>query len=175
MGCDLLRLLEDVALDALSEEDRFGADEPSARVAADGRLLVATDARRKEVYWATYDVTGDLPVRLAGPDVARAADLDERVRALPAVGRGPELYASELTGWPAHDRAFISDAFGCTPSETVAGIVHIGTPPDTPITDRRADFVAFVIEQVARRKAAEDAVFARLDDATRSDAGDDGR
>ena len=46
---------------------------------------------------------------------------------------------------------------------------------DTPITDRRADFVAFVIEQVARRKAAEDAVFARLDDATRSDAGDDGR
>ncbi len=51
--------------------------------------------------------------------------------------------ANWLTGWPAHDRAFISDAFGCTPSETVAGIVHIGTPPDTPITDRpRPDPVA---------------------------------
>ena len=82
-----------------------GADEPSARVAADGRLLVATDARRKEVYWATYDVTGDLPVRLEGPDVARAAALDAGIRALPTVGRGPELYASELTAWPAQGAA----------------------------------------------------------------------
>lgn len=45
-----------------------------------------------------------------------------------------------------------------------------GEPPappveDIPITNRREDFVAFVIEQVARRKAAEDAFFARLDDA----------
>jgi hypothetical protein len=45
-----------------------------------------------------------------------------------------------------------------------------GEPPappveDIPITNRREDFVAFVIAQVARRKAAEDAFFARLDDA----------
>ncbi len=45
-----------------------------------------------------------------------------------------------------------------------------GEPPappveDIPITNRREDFVAFVIEQVARRKAAEDAFFARRDDA----------
>ena len=37
--------------------------------------------------------------------------------------------ANWLTGWPAHDAAFIARAFGCLPGETVAGIVHIGTPP----------------------------------------------
>lgn len=44
-----------------------------------------------------------------------------------------------------------------------------GEPPapaieDTPIINRRRDFVEFVIQQVARRKAAEDAFFARLND-----------
>jgi nitroreductase len=34
-----------------------------------------------------------------------------------------------LTGWPAHDAVFTARAFGCTAEETVAGIVHIGTPP----------------------------------------------
>jgi hypothetical protein len=43
-----------------------------------------------------------------------------------------------------------------------------GEPPaptveDTPIEDRRADFVQYVIEQVARRKAAEDSFFAGID------------
>ncbi len=59
------------------------------------------------------------------------------------------------------------------PSRQTAWPGEAPAPPveDTPITDRRADFVAFVIEQVARRKAAEDAVFARLDDAARSDDG----
>ena len=37
--------------------------------------------------------------------------------------------ANWLTGWPAHDPVFAARAFGCTPGETVAGIVHIGTPP----------------------------------------------
>ena len=41
--------------------------------------------------------------------------------------------ANWLTGWPAHDPAFIAAAFGCSPPETIAGIVHIGTPaPDGP-------------------------------------------
>lgn len=44
-----------------------------------------------------------------------------------------------------------------------------GEPPapaveDIPITNRRADFVRFVIEEVAKRKAAEEAAFARFDD-----------
>ncbi len=38
--------------------------------------------------------------------------------------------ANWLTGWVAHDPAFAARAFGCVPGETVAGIVHIGTPPE---------------------------------------------
>lgn len=57
-------------------------------------FLVATDARRKEVYWAVYSVEAGLPVRGDGPGVAHAADLPEPVRTLPAVGRGPQLYDS---------------------------------------------------------------------------------
>jgi nitroreductase len=44
-----------------------------------------------------------------------------------------------LTGWPAHDANFRARAFGCTPDERVAGILHIGTagapPPDRPRPD----------------------------------------
>ena len=38
--------------------------------------------------------------------------------------------ANWLTGWPAHDATFCARAFGCSGDETVAGIVHIGTPPE---------------------------------------------
>lgn len=38
--------------------------------------------------------------------------------------------ANWLTGWPAHDPDFAARAFGCQEGETVAGIVHIGTPPE---------------------------------------------
>lgn len=45
------------------------------------RLIVATDARRNEVYWSEYsgvDAAG-LPVRTAGPALARAAELSALV------------------------------------------------------------------------------------------------
>lgn len=63
----------------------------------DTALAVATDARRREVYWATY-VAGPhgMPLRTAGPGVARAADLPAEVRALPCAGRGPGLYPQAL-------------------------------------------------------------------------------
>jgi tRNA threonylcarbamoyladenosine biosynthesis protein TsaB len=48
--------------------------------------VVATDARRKEVYLASYDATGR---RLDGPHVARPGDAATRG---PVVGQGPELY-----------------------------------------------------------------------------------
>lgn len=35
-----------------------------------------------------------------------------------------------LTGWPAHDAVFAARAFGCAEGETVAGIIHIATPPE---------------------------------------------
>ena len=38
--------------------------------------------------------------------------------------------ANWLTGWAAHDPVFAARAFGCIGKETVAGIVHIATPPE---------------------------------------------
>ena len=58
----------------------------------EGELLVATDARRKEVYWARYAVGAGSVARLVGPAVDRPADLPQEVRALPTVGRGPVLF-----------------------------------------------------------------------------------
>lgn len=69
--------------------------------AAEGdRVLVATDARRKEVYTATYAVAAgpsglDIE-RRREPEVSRAADLPEAERALPAIGAGPALYPAAL-------------------------------------------------------------------------------
>jgi tRNA threonylcarbamoyl adenosine modification protein YeaZ len=58
-----------------------------AAAAAGGReFLVATDARRQEVYWARY--SGEAR-RLTGPSVASPASLDPTV---PAAGEGPWLY-----------------------------------------------------------------------------------
>ena len=52
----------------------------------DGPFVVATDARRKEVYLASYDADGR---RLEGPAVARPADVATSV---PVVGEGAVLY-----------------------------------------------------------------------------------
>ena len=47
--------------------------------------------------------------------------------------------ANWLSGWPSHDRGFVEAAFGLSPLETVAGIVHIATEanlgPDRPRPD----------------------------------------
>ena len=53
------------------------------------RFLVATDARRREVYYACYDETG----RFAGPQVDRPGDI-EWPGSLPAVGEGARMYES---------------------------------------------------------------------------------
>jgi tRNA threonylcarbamoyl adenosine modification protein YeaZ len=55
--------------------------------------VVATDARRKEVYWARYDVTAAGVLRAGKPRVARAEAIAEEVRGLPVIGRGGVLYA----------------------------------------------------------------------------------
>jgi tRNA threonylcarbamoyl adenosine modification protein YeaZ len=60
-------------------------------------FLVATDARRKEVYWARYSLAeGQLPVLEDGPHVGFAADLPD----LPAYGAGAGLYADTLKADP---------------------------------------------------------------------------
>ena len=58
----------------------------------DGELLVASDARRKEVYWARYVSADGSAMRTGEPAVNHPLDLPEEVRALPTVGRGPVLY-----------------------------------------------------------------------------------
>jgi tRNA threonylcarbamoyl adenosine modification protein YeaZ len=44
----------------------------------DGPFVVLTDARRREVYWSAHDETG---TRVAGPGLAKPADLDDAIRA----------------------------------------------------------------------------------------------
>ncbi|HYI59042.1 MAG TPA: tRNA (adenosine(37)-N6)-threonylcarbamoyltransferase complex dimerization subunit type 1 TsaB [Microlunatus sp.] len=58
-----------------------------------GDFVVATDARRKEVYWARYAADG---TRLDGPAVNRPSELP----ALPTVGPGADLYADGLPSVP---------------------------------------------------------------------------
>lgn len=67
-----------------------------------GPILVATDARRKEVYWAVYEQDSGDVVRRDEPVVERAADLPREVRALPTVGRGPRLWPAELANPLGH-------------------------------------------------------------------------
>lgn len=61
-------------------------------------VAVATDARRKEIYWALYD--GPAPDgsrrRLEGPAVGKPADVARVLAGLPVIGRGAELYAEAL-------------------------------------------------------------------------------
>lgn len=88
-----------------------GLDALAAQAAADlglaagDRVLVATDARRREVYWARYRVEPDAPGRVAvldGPGVSRADRLaqDGAVRGAVVVGRGATLYPEALPAAP---------------------------------------------------------------------------
>ncbi|PIM67484.1 tRNA (adenosine(37)-N6)-threonylcarbamoyltransferase complex dimerization subunit type 1 TsaB [Streptomyces sp. JV178] len=55
----------------------------------EGPFVAATDARRKEVYWARY---ADARTRVTDPAVDRPAEIAEVVAGLPAVGAGALLY-----------------------------------------------------------------------------------
>ena len=59
----------------------------AADVPGPGPFLVATDARRREVYYARYDQAG----RYSGPQVDRPDDIEDRT-SLPAFGEGARLY-----------------------------------------------------------------------------------
>ncbi len=60
----------------------------AAPAAAGTEFLVATDARRREVYWARYDASGG---RLEGPAVGRADSIPGAGQ-LPVAGAGGPLY-----------------------------------------------------------------------------------
>jgi tRNA threonylcarbamoyl adenosine modification protein YeaZ len=101
-----------------------------------GRVLVATDARRREVYWALYDGGR----RIGDAAVAKPADL-----ALPgdidfAMGAGAHLYA-EVIGLPvAETPRYPSPAAlaVCAADRIIAGAP---SDPLTPLYLRRPDAV----------------------------------
>ena len=76
------------SLDALAHQ---GWREEAAGLGSS--CIVATDARRKEVYWARYDLTARGVARRGEPMVAKAESIADEVRGLPVIGRGAVLYA----------------------------------------------------------------------------------
>ncbi len=63
----------------LASHDAIAAEHYAA--GASGRILVVTDARRREVYWSAYSgVSADgIPERIGEPGLSRPADLAENV------------------------------------------------------------------------------------------------
>jgi len=100
----------------------------------DGPLLVAGDARRREVYWAVY-ASG---ARTAGPDVSKPADLATSATAM--AGAGARLYESTL-GLPMLDDDYPT-VLGL--ARCAADRIRDGAPsePLTPLYLRRPDAVA---------------------------------
>ena len=105
------------------------------RAAGPGRVLVATDARRREVYHATY-ADGR---RVSGPDVARPADVP--VDADRAVGEGAVTY-SEVFGVPVD--GLLLHPPGAALIALAADRVRsrAASEPLTPLYLRRPDAVA---------------------------------
>ena len=68
----------------------------AAGVGIETPFIAATDARRKEVYWALYD----RGVRIEGPAVDHPAELAALHHGVPVFGRGAELYADVLDAQP---------------------------------------------------------------------------
>ncbi|MFI7698437.1 tRNA (adenosine(37)-N6)-threonylcarbamoyltransferase complex dimerization subunit type 1 TsaB [Nonomuraea sp. NPDC049480] len=96
-------------------------------------FLVATDARRKEVFWARY---ADMRTRLDGPFVERPAQVP--VEGLPVVGAGAELYR-DIFGQTEAPPYPYAGALASLAAERLAE----GTPldPPRPIYLRRPDAV----------------------------------
>jgi universal bacterial protein YeaZ len=65
------------------------------------QFLIASDARRKEVYWARYDHTGR---RLEGPQVSAPAELPD----LPLGGPGAHLVSADVAGPDAIDAGLMA-------------------------------------------------------------------
>jgi tRNA threonylcarbamoyl adenosine modification protein YeaZ len=70
-------------------------DAIARRHAGGGDLLVATDARRRQVYWASYDAAG---ARVDGPHVDGPAVVAERSAGARVAGAGALLYRGAFEG-----------------------------------------------------------------------------
>ncbi|MDT4995943.1 MAG: tRNA threonylcarbamoyladenosine biosynthesis protein TsaB [Pseudonocardiales bacterium] len=101
-----------------------------------GELLVASDARRREVYWARYDADGD---RTTGPGVAAAADVPLGAAAAMA-GAGARSYRDAF-GLPQRPYDYPTAA---ALAARAAGRIRAGAPGEVlqPCYLRRPDAVA---------------------------------
>ena len=108
---------------------KLGVD---AEMAAKGRAIYDTSALAVAVISSPKEQPKVPEVEQRASAHALCMNL---VNAAEAQGWG----ACWLTGWPAHHPVWAAEAFGCTPHERVAGIVHIGTvaaeAPDRPRPD----------------------------------------
>ncbi|MEV6027186.1 tRNA (adenosine(37)-N6)-threonylcarbamoyltransferase complex dimerization subunit type 1 TsaB [Streptomyces sp. NPDC052036] len=96
-------------------------------------FVVATDARRKEVYWARYD---NARTRVTDPAVDRPADIAEQVAGLPAVGAGALLYPDTFPR--AHEPEHVSAAaLASLAAERLAAGEELAAP--RPLYLRRPD------------------------------------
>lgn len=94
-----------------------------------GEFLVATDARRREVYWARYSAAG----RLAGPAVGSPAGLGD---GLPVAGEGGWLYPGQL-GEPVPPRYPAAATLASLAARRIAAGDPL--PPPEPLYLRRPD------------------------------------
>jgi tRNA threonylcarbamoyl adenosine modification protein YeaZ len=100
-----------------------------------GNLLVVTDARRREVYWAAYGPTG---ARVDGPHVEVPAALVDRLSGLDAIAAAGG--SAGVTGLPVLEPASPAPA---ALVEVAASAVRSGTVPGPlePLYLRRPDAV----------------------------------
>lgn len=98
--------------------------------------IVATDARRKEVYWARYRLGDHLPQRLGEPAVSKALDVE--VGQAVCLGRGCQLYPEAL---PPHPAALeLLDPRAADLAQVATGELQAAPPRDpAPLYLRRPD------------------------------------
>ncbi|MBL9046822.1 MAG: nitroreductase [Tabrizicola sp.] len=108
-----------------------------ANLAEDRAVQLGGDAEKIAKGRGQYDLGKLAVVVIASPKSAPKVPEIEQLMSAAALCFGLVNTAEAagwgacwLTGWPAHDPVFAASAFGCRAGETVAGIVHIGTPPE---------------------------------------------
>jgi tRNA threonylcarbamoyl adenosine modification protein YeaZ len=109
-------------LDAIARQAVSGA--------AGQEFVVATDARRQEVYWARYSPAGE---RLSGPAVGPPSELDP---AVPAAGEGAWLYPA-ASGAPIEPRYPAASWLAIFASERFRAGLTLSGP--TPLYLRKPD------------------------------------
>lgn len=130
------------SLDALAEQARAAGGGP-------GRISVAVDARRSEVYWAEYDPDG---ARVSGPLVTKLVELDALMAGKPGlhmvgpadtyphamwVARRAERLLAEGTSVTRVDVEL--DIHGADGSATAAALAGVDLLPPSPLYLRRPD------------------------------------